>query len=352
MGSCDAYWQYKHAGIELPRYHALAMQRHRSKPNRVVNIKRVNPLRKGLSKNVEGSRVFAKSRVHSTKFSKRNAVLVNGKNVKDAEGTDRRQESLSTGVLMGNDRRRSVSKSFRRESAEAPIADVPVCTSSISEGGVGRQRALPKCWLKFLDLLGERKWFEVLPLLDATHSTERQFLSVDEAVVALKSEAQTHIEALSNYVNCLQTKASKEEQWLRSVVSKGTTSDRVAAGVLLVQQCPIVQTVQLRRLLEQMAKLNRTGMAKSSEAIKDLMINDLLPVDRKLNFFADNPTFHSLCTTIKPQASNKKKVFPRNSSGVETGSQSIVCRYNEAQLVVLWFEDVLKALYINLVMVR
>lgn len=275
-------------------------------------------------------------------------TLIKAPNAEAATRNGSRTTNDSAAVMT------STMKSSVRETKRGRPDSVPTLATQPVKIMEKSKTVIPKSLLNFLDLIGEHKWFDVARLLENKNRVERRFASVDEAVAALKAEAQSYVEVLGDYVNRLKTKSDKDEQWLRSVVSKGTSNDRVAAGVLLIQQCPPLQTVQLQRLIEQFGKLNRTASITACEAVKDLMINDLLPPDRKLHFFATNPLFTAICQQShcvpeKPPQSKRQKTHGP-SSRQAPGNTDIVCTYSEPQLLLVWFEDVLKALYMNLVM--
>lgn len=80
-------------------------------------------------------------------------------------------------------------------------------------------------------------------------------------------------------------KQDSEQRWLRKVISTGTSGDKVASLVMLVQVCPVFCTGYLKTLLSMASKFNRSDSVMAIDALKDLFSGTLLP-DRKLKSFA------------------------------------------------------------------
>jgi ribosome biogenesis protein MAK21 len=74
---------------------------------------------------------------------------------------------------------------------------------------------------------------------------------------------------------------SADDKWIYEVIQSGTLSDKIAALTLLVQQSPIHNSQLLDNLVGMATKKERRVMEMAIKALKDLLINDLLP-DRRL----------------------------------------------------------------------
>nr|NP_001071667.1 transcription factor protein [Ciona intestinalis]BAE06343.1 transcription factor protein [Ciona intestinalis] len=81
-------------------------------------------------------------------------------------------------------------------------------------------------------------------------------------------------------------KKSGNAQWMNTVAKAGTLSDRVAALSLMVQEAPIHNFHSLELLSNMAKKKGRREAIMGLEAIRDLMLGDLLPVGRKLRPFS------------------------------------------------------------------
>ncbi|EDO31525.1 predicted protein, partial [Nematostella vectensis] len=82
-------------------------------------------------------------------------------------------------------------------------------------------------------------------------------------------------------------------EWLRTVVSSGTLGDKIAALTLQVQESPVHQVKALDLLLAMTKKKGRRESVMAIDTLKDLWLQDLLPENRKLRTFAQQP-FESL----------------------------------------------------------
>ena len=82
-------------------------------------------------------------------------------------------------------------------------------------------------------------------------------------------------------------KDSSDSKWMQTVLRSGTTSDKVAAMTLLVQESPMHNMASLQKLLDLAAKKGgaREGRTMACDALKDLLLQNLLP-ERKLRWFA------------------------------------------------------------------
>ncbi len=85
-------------------------------------------------------------------------------------------------------------------------------------------------------------------------------------------------------------KESSDSKWMQTVLRSGTTSDKVAAMTLLVQESPMHNLASLQKLLDLASKRGgaREGRTMACDALKDLMLQTLLP-ERKLRWFAQQP---------------------------------------------------------------
>ena len=82
-----------------------------------------------------------------------------------------------------------------------------------------------------------------------------------------------------------------DKKWLLDMISAGTLSDKIAALALLVQESPPHQLEALDLLAGMAAKKEQRTAQLALQAIKDLLIHNLLP-DRKLRAFKAQPLGH------------------------------------------------------------
>ncbi|EPY52479.1 ribosome biogenesis protein Noc1 [Schizosaccharomyces cryophilus OY26] len=86
--------------------------------------------------------------------------------------------------------------------------------------------------------------------------------------------------------------ASTDKRMLQTLISSGTTSDRISALTLLVQESPIHAIKPLETLLSLCAKKSRNENTQSITTLKDLFLGGLLP-ERKLRFMKQQPCLGS-----------------------------------------------------------
>lgn len=119
----------------------------------------------------------------------------------------------------------------------------------------------------------------------------------EEAVQRLKSQAQKLVEdEVQRYEAKKSGKLSSDDKYLATMMKSGTLADRVAALTLTVQASPFHGLSRLSQLITMASKKARRESLMAVDSLKDLFLNNLLPDDRKLNFFHQNPVTHPSAT--------------------------------------------------------
>ncbi|WBW74507.1 ribosome biogenesis protein Noc1 [Schizosaccharomyces osmophilus] len=93
------------------------------------------------------------------------------------------------------------------------------------------------------------------------------------------------------FSNSLET-GSTDKRMMQTLISSGTTSDRISALTLLVQESPIHAAKPLESLLALCAKKSRNENTQSVSTLKDLFLGGLIP-DRKLLYMKQQPCLGS-----------------------------------------------------------
>lgn len=98
----------------------------------------------------------------------------------------------------------------------------------------------------------------------------------------IRSHVETHFNSeLERYHSHKKKHASSDEKWMNQVIKTGTLSDKIAALALKVQSSPIHE-LETMDILVAMSQRKEQRMAQFAiEALKDLLIHNILP-DRKL----------------------------------------------------------------------
>ncbi|KAF1319710.1 Ccaat-box-binding transcription factor, partial [Globisporangium splendens] len=87
-------------------------------------------------------------------------------------------------------------------------------------------------------------------------------------------------------------KMSSDDKYLATMMKNGTLADRVAALTLTIQGSPFHCLSRLSQMITMASKKARRESMMAVDSLKDLFINNLLPDDRRLNFFHQNPLDH------------------------------------------------------------
>ncbi|KAJ2742504.1 RNA-binding ribosome biosynthesis protein mak21 [Coemansia sp. BCRC 34301] len=83
--------------------------------------------------------------------------------------------------------------------------------------------------------------------------------------------------------------STSDRSFVSNILSSGTLSDRVSALTLIVQESPVHNTKSLGQLMAMVQKKNRREALMAVGSVKDLMSLNLLPPNRKLKYFSDQP---------------------------------------------------------------
>ncbi|XP_053991948.1 CCAAT/enhancer-binding protein zeta-like isoform X2 [Hylaeus volcanicus] len=203
--------------------------------------------------------------------------------------------------------------------------------------------------LNFIDFVNEDKWYIQCEkyLFDEKTQIEKKFSNQWEALAYLKEEAKQRYANLCSYLERLQRKVNKDKKWFESIVEQGTIRDKISTRVLLIQESPMISLHHLQWLIDQIGQLNRSGSSSALDALKDLMIHDLLPKDRKLYSWSENPLYMTLQKQKLDQVTVEKKgLYQKLKKKLPNESKNhVFVTFTQVDLLKLWFEDQLKYLY-------
>lgn len=126
---------------------------------------------------------------------------------------------------------------------------------------------------------------ENLPKVDATK------VSIDSNFISEKYERAKNLyeKAVIKYNE--RMKNDVDESFAFNMLKDGTLADKVSAAIILVQRSPLHKLDILKNtLIEGMAtKKSKREALLAVDSIKDLFVDTLLPNDRKLKYFRDQP---------------------------------------------------------------
>jgi ribosome biogenesis protein MAK21 len=152
------------------------------------------------------------------------------------------------------------------------------------------------------------RWYEntIAPLMgddsngNAAAGSKKKSKGLDAE--AIESQLQRGLELISAETAAFEASANRQKggsnlQWLQQAQRGGTTSDKVAAMALLVQEAPVANLRSLDALINMAAKRGgaRAVVGTALDALQELWLEVLLPPERKLKFFEQQPV-----NSIKP----------------------------------------------------
>ncbi|XP_067273512.1 CCAAT/enhancer-binding protein zeta [Pseudorasbora parva] len=130
------------------------------------------------------------------------------------------------------------------------------------------------------------KWFDMEYTSESTSVVQSESL-----VIQYKALAQKLYENESAlYKSKKNFQKGANSAWMKSVVSTGTLTDRMAAMTVLIQDAPIHGLEHIENLVSLVKKKGsrRQGLM-ALDTLKELLLSDLLPKNRKLRTFSQHP---------------------------------------------------------------
>ncbi|XP_047107210.1 CCAAT/enhancer-binding protein zeta isoform X1 [Schistocerca piceifrons] len=166
------------------------------------------------------------------------------------------------------------------------------------------------------------KWYKQVP------DDPEEFSKVSDAEIEhLKLEAKKLLnDETCSYTNKLSKGGRQfDYSWMRTVVNKGTASDKVAANTILIQDSPVHNVPTLKNLISLVKVGKKNECLMVIDTLTELFMADLLPPHRKLKTFESRP--HVIL------------------QGLSEGNKAKRQKY----LMYWFFEDQLKELYMTFV---
>uniref|UniRef100_A0A671QN16 CCAAT/enhancer-binding protein zeta n=1 Tax=Sinocyclocheilus anshuiensis TaxID=1608454 RepID=A0A671QN16_9TELE len=130
------------------------------------------------------------------------------------------------------------------------------------------------------------KWFDIEYTSESTSVAQSESLVFQYKALAQKLyENETAL-----YKNKKNFQKGANSAWMKSVVSTGTLTDRMAAMTVLIQDAPIHSLEHVENLVSLVKKKGsrRQGLM-ALDTLKELLLTDLLPKHRKLHTFSQHP---------------------------------------------------------------
>lgn len=140
------------------------------------------------------------------------------------------------------------------------------------------------------------QWFTQIDKLpkEESNMSQNKFLQlVDQITAQLAKQYEKEVEIYNKQLAGLG--GSSDQKWLNNVIQSGTWSDRVAALSLRIQESPFHNLRALDILIEMGSKKDPRVALMAIEALRDLLVNNILP-DRPLLNLSQQPLLHSKMT--------------------------------------------------------
>lgn len=149
-----------------------------------------------------------------------------------------------------------------------------------------QQQPMPR---KYLLIKNTGKWFNEDSTFGNTIPPAAKPCSATVVKERLEFAEQLLKEDVAIYTTQRENSKKSNAVWLKTVLSSGTSSDKVAALTVTVQESPVHNLSNLDSLISMAKKKGKRECIMAIETLKELFISDLLPDDRKLKSFEQFP---------------------------------------------------------------
>ena len=129
------------------------------------------------------------------------------------------------------------------------------------------------------------KWFEISPVADVSEEeleTKDYWLNKIETYTNKLYQCE-----IDNFLKV--SKSNTEKQWLNTVLKSGVLTDKISAYSVLLQENPVQNLSSLDNLISHISLKSRRPCMLALDALQNLFQEYLLPGDRKLRTFKDQP---------------------------------------------------------------
>nr|KAG5702117.1 hypothetical protein BaRGS_010383 [Batillaria attramentaria] len=118
--------------------------------------------------------------------------------------------------------------------------------------------------------------------MDDTRGTDAHDVSQALAQQAEAFAAKLLEDEITLYTKQRENSKRSESRWIKTVLTSGTLSDKMAALTLLVQESPLHNLAAIDTLVSMSRKKGKREAMLASDTLKDLFLSNLLPDSRKL----------------------------------------------------------------------
>lgn len=123
-------------------------------------------------------------------------------------------------------------------------------------------------------------WYDAIPTIDVPKEKPEKSLKDTAKQIKLKERGKDLLEKLAQ--TSKKNNTSSDERWMQKITSSGTTSDKIAASVIMIKEHPISSLKTLQSLINQSKKKGGKSNVPVIENLRDIFIDSLLPPNRPL----------------------------------------------------------------------
>ena len=151
-----------------------------------------------------------------------------------------------------------------------------------------------------------QKWYQHPQCIYTPHSSSSGSTIIlstqqQQRLQQARDKAQSLLDAYSRSVQEGRGDMTREdERWLKTVMTAGTLSDKIAGMQLLLSDRCVGRLEQLDRLVAMAQKKGRRESTMAIEALKEVFTTELLPLNRPLVFFSHQPALLSPASSPPP----------------------------------------------------
>lgn len=205
--------------------------------------------------------------------------LFSGKTIDKRNNKDNSDIPVSLPITKSTE----VKKDVRRESSQKSAAYSNKDQQQAKKGQDHLKLKFGHKLRKYLLVKPGMKWHEI----DTITASNRKISDTVSPVLlkAYESFAEQLLEEEVSFYEKNEKNKSNQAQWMKTVVSKGTLTDRMAALTLLIQDSPVQSLSYLDVLVNMSKKKEKRESLTAITTLKDLFVSELLPDARKLRTF-------------------------------------------------------------------
>lgn len=123
-------------------------------------------------------------------------------------------------------------------------------------------------------------WYDSIPPIEIPKEKPDKSLKDTAKQLKLKERGKELLEKLAE--THLKKNVSSEEKWMQKISSSGTTSDKIAASVIMIKEHPLSSLKTLQSMINQSKKKGGKANVPVIENLREIFIEGLLPPNRKL----------------------------------------------------------------------